>query len=253
MNQEGDSGALQMERSHQAVRFAPSRGLFGTLAADSRYALSRSVFAPLPAELHRRLAGGAARLEIPAGSIVVREGAPPSMFLTLSGVARIFLTSSSGRQSTVQYAKAGDLIGTPTLFLERHGAGAQTLSDTVALALNVDAVRQLAAADRRVALALGADLAKQMQHYLDQLYGRAFGNVRQRVIRHLLDMADGDGPDLVAPLSQQNLADAVGSVREVVARVLQALRKEQLVATKPDGIALLDPLRLHTEAWSRDL
>jgi CRP/FNR family transcriptional regulator, cyclic AMP receptor protein len=237
----------------EAIPSEPVRTVFNGLPAEIRGGLSRSVFGSLPDEVITRLMRDAMRLEMPTASIVFREGAPPSILLTLSGLIRIFLTSSAGRQSTVRYAKPGDLIGTPTLFVPQHRAGAQALTASVVLALNVDTIRHLATEDRRVALAVGADLAAQMQQYLDQLYGNAFGNLRQRVIRHLLEMAGQQGPQLVAPLSQQNLADAVGSVREVVARVLQALRKEQLVASTPDGIALLDPLRLHAEAWSREL
>lgn len=241
-----------MRRLNEAVPCDPPRVALETLAAEIRCGLSRSVFGTLPKDGLIRLTHDATRLEIPTASILVREGAPASIFLTMSGLIRIFLTSSSGRQSTVQYAKPGDLIGTPTVFAAQHRAGAQALTASIMLALNVETVRQVARDDRRVALAVGADLAAQMQHYLDQLYGTAFGNLRQRVIRHLLEMAGQQGPDLVAPLSHQNLADAVGSVREVVARVLQTLRKERLVATTSDGIALLDPVRLHAEAWSRE-
>jgi CRP/FNR family cyclic AMP-dependent transcriptional regulator len=76
--------------------------------------------------------------------------------------------------------------------------------------------------------------------------------VRQRVAAHLLDLAsDHQPPDgrLVALVSQQELADAVGSVREVVARVLRDLRVAGIVATAPDSVAILDPARLHAESW----
>jgi CRP/FNR family transcriptional regulator, cyclic AMP receptor protein len=51
----------------------------------------------------------------------------------------------------------------------------------------------------------------------------------------------------VAHTSQQELADAVGSVREVVARVLRDFRAAGLVATGPDGVHILDPPALHDE------
>ncbi|HEX8928591.1 MAG TPA: helix-turn-helix domain-containing protein, partial [Actinomycetota bacterium] len=45
---------------------------------------------------------------------------------------------------------------------------------------------------------------------------------------------------------------AVGSVREVVARALRALRVAGVVATGPDSVLILDPARLHDESWSTD-
>jgi CRP/FNR family transcriptional regulator len=56
------------------------------------------------------------------------------------------------------------------------------------------------------------------------------------------------GPTLVARLSQQELADAVGSVREVVARVLGKLRDDGLLRTGDGEVELLDPERLAGEA-----
>jgi CRP/FNR family transcriptional regulator len=45
-------------------------------------------------------------------------------------------------------------------------------------------------------------------------------------------------------VTQQSLADATGSVREVVARALRELRREGAVATADDGITVLDPTAL---------
>ena len=52
----------------------------------------------------------------------------------------------------------------------------------------------------------------------------------------------------MARVSQQELADAAGSVREVVARALRDLRLAGVVATSPDHIVILDPARLHAES-----
>jgi CRP/FNR family cyclic AMP-dependent transcriptional regulator len=52
----------------------------------------------------------------------------------------------------------------------------------------------------------------------------------------------------VAHVSQQELADAAGSVREVVARALRDLRVAGIVATAGDSVVILDPARLHAES-----
>jgi CRP/FNR family transcriptional regulator len=53
--------------------------------------------------------------------------------------------------------------------------------------------------------------------------------------------AGGDTGVLVAPITQQGLADCVGTVREVVARVLRDFRTEGLVSTAEGRIDILDP------------
>jgi glyoxylase-like metal-dependent hydrolase (beta-lactamase superfamily II) len=78
-----------------------------------------------------------------------------------------------------------------------------------------------------------------------------FGSVRQRVAAHLLDLASDrqrPGGRLVARVSQQELADAAGSVREVVARALRDLRVAEIVATAADSVVILDPARLYAES-----
>jgi CRP/FNR family transcriptional regulator len=52
-------------------------------------------------------------------------------------------------------------------------------------------------------------------------------------------------------VSQQELADSVGSVREVVARILAELRAEHLVRTAAGQVEVIDPIRLSHQLWSR--
>jgi CRP/FNR family transcriptional regulator, cyclic AMP receptor protein len=104
-----------------------------------------------------------------------------------------------------------------------------------------------------VAWAVAEELNRRLYDTLQQTAINAFGSVRQRVAAHLLDLASTQQrPEgrLVAQVSQQELADAVGSVREVVARVLREFRLAGLVATAPDSVVIFDAARLHSESWS---
>jgi CRP/FNR family transcriptional regulator, cyclic AMP receptor protein len=49
-------------------------------------------------------------------------------------------------------------------------------------------------------------------------------------------------------VSQQELADAARSIREVVARAPRDLRAVGIVATAADSVVILDPARLHAES-----
>ena len=60
-----------------------------------------------------------------------------------------------------------------------------------------------------------AEFERHHVHFLEELAGNTFGSMRQRVVRHLLDLAagpTGQRQPLIARISQQELADAVGSV-----------------------------------------
>jgi CRP/FNR family transcriptional regulator len=129
----------------------------------------------------------------------------------------------------------------------------QALAPSSLFRIDARTFTQAARQDARVAWAVAEELNRRLYDTLQQAAINAFGSVRQRVAAHLLDLASTQQRPqgrLVAQVSQQELADAVGSVREVVARVLRDLRLAGLVATAPDSVLIVDPARLHRESWN---
>src|SRR5215467_7471702 len=105
--------------------------------------------------------------------------------------------------------------------------------------------------DPRVSWAIAEFVTRRLYENLEQTAVNAFGSVRQRVAAHLLDLASTrqePAGRLAARISQQELADAAGTVREVVARVLRELRTAGIIATATDHIVILDATRLYAES-----
>ena len=75
-----------------------------------------------------------------------------------------------------------------------------------------------------------------------------FWPVRRRLARHLLDLAANAqrGEDLLVRASHQELADHIGTVREVVARTPATLRTDGYLVTEGNLIRLVDPHALAT-------
>ena len=69
--------------------------------------------------------------------------------------------------------------------------------------------------------------------------------VRARVAGHLLDLAERRGHELVVDASAQRLAAAVGSVREVVSRVLREMEACGLLRRSGGEVVLVDTAALH--------
>ncbi len=223
-----------------------------TLADDARAAIRASYLGSLPAEVMAELSGAASRVDVAAGSIFHREGDTVAhLELVLAGVARIYVSAPDGRTMTIRYCRSGALIGAVSLFSSRFWLPAtiQAVTDARLLVLPAARVRQAAERDVRVARVLLDELSERALSFLGEI-PNAFATVRQRVARHLLDLASDrhTGQGLVAPIGQQELADAVGSVREVVVRVLRELREEGVVRTERRRIVLLEPERLAGEA-----
>jgi CRP/FNR family cyclic AMP-dependent transcriptional regulator len=106
-----------------------------------------------------------------------------------------------------------------------------------------------------VAWPLAQEVTGLLYGVLDAFAGTAFGSVRQRVARHLLDLATARQRDarLVAAVNQQALADAVGTAREVVARTVHDFRAAGLIETSREGIVLLDPDGIESVASTGEL
>jgi CRP/FNR family transcriptional regulator len=214
-------------------------------------ALARSFLADLPTEVTARLRAEGERADYPAGTTVYRAGDEPRAALVVRGLIRVYLSSPEGRQVTVRYARPGDVLGIAVLVGGPAGTGVQTVEPSSVLRIGARTLTEAARRDARVAWAVAEELNRRLYEVLEQTAVSAFGSVRQRVAAHLLDLASGrqqPGGRLVARVSQQELADAAGSVREVVSRALRDLRTAGIVTTTADSVVILDPARLYAES-----
>jgi CRP/FNR family transcriptional regulator, cyclic AMP receptor protein len=87
---------------------------------------------------------------------------------------------------------------------------------------------------------MAEEMAGSLFNIQERLAHNVFAPVRSRVARYLLDVATPVGGHLVAAASYEDIADAIGTVREVVARTLAALRDEGLTRRADPGIVLID-------------
>jgi CRP/FNR family transcriptional regulator, cyclic AMP receptor protein len=216
-------------------------------------AVAGSFLGRLPSDLVDALLEAGERTDYPAGSTIYRHGSYPRTLLVVHGLLRVYMTSPEGRQVTVRYARGCDVLGIAVLVGGPADVGVQTLAESALFRIDSRTLTAAAHRDAEVSWALAEELNRRLNETLQQTAINAFGSVRQRVAAHLLDLASAQQRPharLVARVSQQELADAVGSVREVVARVLRDFRLDRLVVTSPDRIHILDPAGLHDQSWN---
>ena len=198
-------------------------------------------------EAVNRVLEGSQRQQVQAGAPVFPYAdAAPRVAMVLSGTARAFLRAADGRQLTVRYARRGALIGRYSGISGDHAPLAvQAITDCTVLEFDVHRLDDVAASDISMATAINGELGRRLVDVHATVADSVFGSMRQRLVRHLLAMAD----DLTVPrtfvrVTQQQLADGVGTSREVVARTLASLRTEGLLRTSPREIEILDVPRL---------
>lgn len=222
-----------------------------------RAAIARSFLAGLSAPTLDRLLEGAQLETALAGTTTYLPGREPRPSLVVSGLLRTYFVGPDGRQVTVRYAREGDVLGV----IAAHGGPAplhtQALTDAERLRIDTDTMRELARTEPEFAWALIGELTATIHALWQEVAAAAFATVPQRVARHLLEIAareqEADGGTLVATVSQQELADLAGTVREVVARALRELRDDGIVRVSRSGIVVLDPAALAARAWPHEV
>ena len=205
----------------------------------------------LPDALVAQLVRSAQRIEFPPGTIGLRWDEGPKAAIVLRGTLRAYIFYPDGSQVTTRYLKVGDLTGVYAPRQPLIARGVQAIEQSELLLIDGDRLKDIALAEAQVGWALVEELTTVLNATHRALYIRAFGTVRQRVVSAIVDRASASGLLAVGRKvlgTQQDLATAVGSVREVVAATLGHLKREGLIDVRRGVVVILDPDRLAREA-----
>jgi CRP/FNR family transcriptional regulator len=191
----------------------------------------------------------------PAGALLWREGQlPGGLVIVLEGRVRI-LRSRNGRQYVVHHEGAGGTLGEVPLFDGgRYPATAVAASRVRGLVVADVGLREAMAHDTALAQALLGRLASRVRGLVERLHDATFGTVRSRLAAHILARATtARGPSFTLAGPQAQVAEELGTVREVVAREIAAMRSSGVLETVAGGrMKLLDEARLDALAADRN-
>jgi CRP/FNR family transcriptional regulator len=202
----------------------------------------RGFLARLSHELIDELIQSSRPASYPTG-LILETPTRAGFVLIISGALRYYLPAANGRQVTIGYLGPGNVVGT-VQDESTPGLRIQVIAPTILWHLQADRVHALIERRPEFTLALLDEATHGLRHSFRVLAASAFTTVRARVARDIVERAS-----LLQPLragihvivTQQSLADATGSVREVVSRALHNLEHEGLVATGRGSVTVLDP------------
>jgi CRP/FNR family cyclic AMP-dependent transcriptional regulator len=195
----------------------------------------------------RRLLEGSKRTVHPAGTIALRPRGPSTSYLIESGLARAFWSLPDGRQTTIAIVRPKELVGATSTVGWATWIFMQLITESTLTVLDPGVLRKLAASELEVSAAVSMHLAMRIRDAYRLIAVRTLGNIRERMAYDLLDRA-AQSQLVVGRLevmaTQADLADSIGSSREVMSRALRDLRAEGILETAPGVIRVLDPARL---------
>jgi CRP/FNR family transcriptional regulator len=170
----------------------------------------------------------------------------------VEGMVRLVIRASDGREAVLNTGGAGYVYDLHTLFggLPPMKVERNIVAVDRATIVHLDRATVLRVASRNttVVMQLMERLFRSAALVTNSAAEYAFMSVRQRLATHLLAAATEEGGRLTVHATQQQLASSVGSVREVVARILRDLRTDGLIAVTRGRVAILDRDRLTTTA-----
>jgi CRP-like cAMP-binding protein len=201
----------------------------------------------LSAQNRRRVLEGSTRTVYPAGGLALRPEGPQLAFLIDSGLLRTYWTIPDGRQATIAILRPDELVGPIAFASNLPWIFVQAITKSTLTILDLDNLRALAEQEVEVALAMTIHLSMRARDAYRLVAVRSLGNIRERVAYDLLDRASQSQlvvGRLDVTATQAQLADSIGSSREVLSRTLADLRAAGIVETAPGVVRVLNPQRL---------
>jgi CRP/FNR family transcriptional regulator len=210
-----------------------------------------ALFASLSESETQALAQRAVERRFAPDEMLFWEGEPcAGIFLIVQGSVKIFKTSAGGREMMLALESAPSTVAELPLFDGGpYPASVRAVEPVVSLFINKSDFQQVCRQYPDVALKILAVVGRRLRHLVGVVESMTFGSVTQRLARLLLDAARQAGADeFDLPLTHQELASRLGTVREVVSRNLARFRAEGLIRVQGHQLRIHDRAGLERES-----
>jgi CRP/FNR family transcriptional regulator len=210
-----------------------------------------SLFAALSPQELELLAARAVEKRYEPGEVMFTEGEPcAGMYIIGRGSVKIFKTSPSGREVMLGIDAAPSSVAeVPTFDGGPYPASVSAIDEVDAFHISKQEFHQLIRMNPDLGLKVLAVVGRRLRTLVSLVESLTFGSVRQRLARALLEFGQMARSETFAlPVTHEELALRLGTVREVVSRNLSRFQAEGLLRVQRREITLLDRTGLEREA-----
>lgn len=164
-----------------------------------------------------------------ANTVLIHEGdESDALFIILAGRVKAYSAGAQGREIVLDEFGPGHFVGELAMDGERRSVSIKTLEPTTCCVVQREGLDAFLAEHPEFAGHLMRKLVRMVRRLTEQVKSLALQDVYGRVARVLTELSDA-GPNgsetrvLRQKLTQQDIADRVGSSREMVHRVMKEL------------------------------
>jgi CRP/FNR family cyclic AMP-dependent transcriptional regulator len=186
--------------------------------AESIFTLSESLLTAVGARAVVR--------KVPKNSVLIDEGdRSDSLYLIRSGRVKVFVADEHGRELVLSILGPEEYFGEIALDGGPRSAAAVTIEPCTLLVIPGADVKRLLAADPQFALSLLFKLTHRVRELTDRVKALALQDVYGRLARLIDELAtEKNGKTVIEErLTQRDIAERIGSSREMVSRLLKDL------------------------------
>ena len=207
-----------------------------------------ALFSNLSREELRTLAARTVRKLFSAGELLFSEGEPCSgLNIIVRGKVRIFKTSVNGREQVLAVNVPGESVAElPVFDGGPFPASAIAIEDVEIAFISRRDFQAYCLEHPEVALKLLAVVGTRLRRLVGIIEELSFTTIRERLIAMLVKLAQSQGTktergiEVVLPATHQELANQLGTVRELISRNLMRLQAEGMLEVDARQIVVLD-------------
>ncbi|BCU82750.1 anaerobic regulatory protein [Polycladomyces abyssicola] len=182
-------------------------------------------------------------------STIFVEGQPfRTVYFIQSGIVKVTRVEKNGNEQVMGLLHKGDMFPHVGFFGDSPYPGtAVTVTDCQLLAISMDDFDRLLDSNPLIAKSVMKMMDQRLLYLQRRLQEVISGDVHRKVVITLLRLVEEygtqreDGVFVSIPLTHQDFANMLGMSRESVNRVLNQLKKDQLLDINRKGILIYDP------------
>jgi len=189
------------------------------------------------------LAAASARRNFPKGRTIVSEGEPSqSLYVLLSGRAKVQRSDSEGKEVILAVLGSGDFFGEMSLIDDApRSASVITIESCDFMSIAKESFKAMLLQSNEMCMQVMRGLVRRLREADQKIETLALLDVYGRVARVLLDFSEQvDGERVVRNrLPRQEIAKMIGASREMVSRVMKGLEIDGYIVPMPEGRLML--------------
>jgi CRP/FNR family cyclic AMP-dependent transcriptional regulator len=196
----------------------------------------------LPSEVLRDIAARGGVRRYPANAVLITEGdQSDALYIIVSGAVKVYAANEAGKEVILNTHGAGEYVGEMALDGGVRSASVMTLEPTTCAVVSGAQLREFIVSHPDFALHLIHNLIHRLRALTSTTKSLALEDVYSRVIGLLqrLSVPEGEHRVLLQRMTQQDIAERVGSSREMVSRIFKELTVGGYVQVSAGRITIL--------------